>query len=121
MERLDRRSAPAVGGATGAWWEGGGVGWTWLGGATRVEAVEKLADVRDSGGGGVSSSTSGRSGSTAALSLGDITLPFVLGSETGLPSATMGVEGAERPRMMPSSTSRFLASMTFLRVASVSF
>ena len=92
-----------------------------MAGAAGPAVIGEPAGVRESGGGGVSSSTSGRSGSTDALSLGDMTPPFVLGSEIGLPCATTGVEGAESPRMMPSSTSRFLASMTFFRVANVSF
>ena len=46
-----------------------------------VALTGEPAGVRDSGGGGVSSSTSGRSGSTDALSLGDMTPPpLVLGS-----------------------------------------
>lgn len=129
MERLESRSAPAVvgGGAIGAWWKEGGLGWTCVGGggAAGVAGTGEAASVVREGscGGGVSSSTSGRSGSTDALlllSLGEMARPFVLGSEMGLPCATTGVEGADRPRMMPSSTSRFLASMTFLRVVSVS-
>ena len=86
-----------------------------------VAARGDPAGVRGSGGGGVSSSTSGRSGSTDALSADDMTPPFGRGSEIGLPCATTGVEGAESPRMMPSSTSRFLASMTFFRAFRVSF
>ncbi len=39
---------------------------------------------------------------------------------SGLPCAA-GVDSADRPRMMPSSTSRFLDSMAFLRVVRVSF
>ena len=92
-----------------------------MAGAARVALTGEPAGVRDSGGGGVSSSISGRSGSTDALSLGDMTLPFVLGSEIGLPCTAMGVEGAESPRMMLSSTSRFLISIPFFRLAKVSF
>lgn len=82
-----------------------------------VVVVGEPAGVRDSGGGGVSSSTSGRSRSSCGVD----GLPFVRDDEParGLPCGA-GVESAERPRMMPSSTSRFLDSMTFLRVVRVS-
>lgn len=47
--------------------------------------------------------------------------PLVLEPETGLPCAATGVDSAERPRMIPSSTSRFFASVEILRVARTSF
>ena len=131
MERLDRRSAPAVVGWGAV--EGGG-------GARRGSLLEKgvafwlrvlvvvvgareavSSSVRDSGGGGVSSSTCGRSGSTDALSIGETALPLVLEPEMGLPCAATGVDSAERPRMIPSSTSRFFASVDILRAARTSF
>ena len=45
-------------------------------------------------------------------------LPLRLVPAVGLP-CVVGDDSAERPRMIPSSTSRFLASIAFLRVASV--
>lgn len=48
-------------------------------------------------------------------------LPLVLEPEMGLPCAATGVDSAERPRMIPSSTSRFFASVDILRVVRTSF
>ena len=73
---------------------------------------------RDSGG-GVSYSMSGRCGSTDAFSLGGAA-SLVFDPKTGLCAVT-GVDSADRPRMMPSSTSRFFDSMAFLHLVSVSF
>ena len=76
--------------------------------------------VMGSGGGGVSSSTWGRSGSRVAESLGEAAPPFVLDPEMGLPCA-IGVESADKPRRIRSSTSRFFDSIAFFRVVKVSF
>ncbi len=88
-----------------------------ISGAVWLMVVGEPAGVRDSGGGGVSSSMSGRSRSSCGV---DGLLPFVRDDEpaSGLPCGA-GVESAERPRMMPSSTSRFLDSMMFLRLVRV--
>ena len=125
MERLDRRSAPAVG--CGADWARRGSVEVGRGSCLMScpvvvfvgAAAGDLVSGRDSGG-GVSSSNSGRSGSTDADSLGDAAPPFVLDPTTGLWAVT-GVDSADKPRIMPSSTSLFLASMAFLWVVSVSF
>lgn len=64
--------------------------------------------------GGVRASTAGRSGSLGTARGVVLARPFALGSESGLPWV-IGEDSAERPRMIPSSTSRFLASIAFLR------
>ena len=76
------------------------------------------AGVRASGGGGVRDSTWGRSGSAVGGD-GELARPLAWEGAVGVPWAR-GVESADRPRMMPSSTSRFFASIAFFRVAKLS-
>ena len=127
MANDESRSEPAVAGMSGGGMAGAGS--LWLGGCSWMMSAPVVVvragipcargeptGVRDSMGGGVNASMSGRSGSAEAESW-RMPFPFGVGSNPGLP--WIGGEGsADRPRMIPSSTSRFLASMVVLRVTS---
>lgn len=127
MANEDSRSEPAVAGMRGG--EVAGAASLWLGGCSWMRSAPVVmvsmespsargepTGVRVSMGGGVSASTSGRSGSAEAESWRR-PFPFGVDSRPGLP--WIGGDGsAERPRMIPSSTSRFLASMVVLRLTS---
>lgn len=144
MERLERRSAPAVGvgvavAATrrvcccdcGCVVAERPVGCSWTAACSWVlgTAVEAWSagwgdptGVSDSTGGGVRSSTGGGSatGTAAPLDGCESLAPFMLmvGSATSGAGLDPGGASDESPRTMPSSTSRFLASIATFRLMS---